>query len=450
MLKKVVLAVLAAIFLLSLFPPRQGIGVDPATTTLGVEPLTNFGLSLNETFSVNVTVSNVTNLRSWQFRLYYRSAVLNATSYEEGPFLKEEGVNTFFFPVNFTDNYNATHGLVFLTCARYVSGGGVTGVNGTGSIAAIGFKVVGSGFSLLHLEDTFLLDSSQPANEIAHTLIDGQVYVGVVNIAVADMATPINIAKGTVAYINVTAQNRGQIAQTFDVTLSHDVTPIEIKSIINLPAGNTTILNFTWDTNPISIGEYNLNATATTVPGEQDLSDNNLTLKVYIGTRDLTATLVKPYRTSIPLGFTNGVDVIVTIQNNGQATETFNVTFYQGSTELGNQTTALISGGSGNLTFTWNTSVLFYGNYSLQGNAVPLPYEMHTSDNNLTKYAVITIPGDTNADQTVDIYDAIVLAAAYEANPSSPSWNPNADINGDNIIDIYDAITLSSHYGQSI
>jgi hypothetical protein len=63
---------------------------------------------------------------------------------------------------------------------------------------------------------------------------------------------------------------------------------------------------------------------------------------------------------------------------------------------------------------------------------------------------VVTIPGDTNGDMTVDIYDAIVLAAAYEANSSSPSWNPNADINGDNIIDIYDAITLSSHYGQSI
>jgi len=449
MRKKVILVALAVIFLSSLFPLRRGIGLESPTTTIGVDPANNFGLNIGDTFSINITVSNVTDLKAWQFRLYYQSGVLNATDYEEGPFLQSEGINTFFFPVNFTDNYNATYGLVFLTCARYALGVNVTGVDGTGSIASVTFKVVGGGGSILHLEDTILADSAIPPNHIPHTVIDGEAYVGIVDVAVSDIDVPINIAKGTMALINVTAQNKGQLAETFDVTLKDDASPIETKSVINLTAGDTRILNFTWDTTPISIGEYNLIATATPVPGEQDVSDNNLTLKVYVGTRDLTVTAVEPYRTAIPIEFPKGVDVLVTLQNNGQATETFNVTLSQGSTNIGNLTAALIAGGSGTATFTLNTSTLSYGNYSLRGDAIPLPYETHTSDNNLTRYVLITIPGDTNGDRTVDIYDAIMLAGAYDSKPSDSNWKANADINGDNTVDIYDAIMLSTHYGQS-
>jgi len=56
--------------------------------------------------------------------------------------------------------------------------------------------------------------------------------------------------------------------------------------------------------------------------------------------------------------------------------------------------------------------------------------------------------GDVNGDGWVDIYDAIILAGAYNSVPGSPTWNPNADINNDGIVDIYDAIILANHYGQ--
>jgi parallel beta-helix repeat protein len=54
--------------------------------------------------------------------------------------------------------------------------------------------------------------------------------------------------------------------------------------------------------------------------------------------------------------------------------------------------------------------------------------------------------GDINGDGIVDIYDAILLANAYNSTPGKANWNPNADINGDNIVDIYDAIILANHY----
>jgi len=55
--------------------------------------------------------------------------------------------------------------------------------------------------------------------------------------------------------------------------------------------------------------------------------------------------------------------------------------------------------------------------------------------------------GDVNNDRTVDIYDAIQLAMAFQTKPGKPNWNPDADLNGDLIIDIYDAIILATHYG---
>jgi PKD repeat protein len=59
------------------------------------------------------------------------------------------------------------------------------------------------------------------------------------------------------------------------------------------------------------------------------------------------------------------------------------------------------------------------------------------------------VTGDINGDGVVDIYDAIILAGAYNSKPGDSNWNPNADINGDNVVDIYDAIMLSSHYGAT-
>jgi hypothetical protein len=349
--------------------------------------------------------------------------------------------------VDFRDNYNDTTGFIYLGATRI---GNVTGVDGNGTLATISFKAIAEGNSPLHFHDTKLRDSTKPFGQlIPHTAIDGSAYVGQVNVAINDITTPINIPKGTVAYINVTTQNKGIFTATFDVTLYDEGDPIETKSVINLPGGGIQILGFTWDTTPTLIGEYTLRATATQIPGEQDLSDNNLTTKVYVGTRDLAITNINPYKTSIPLE-TPKVDVQVTVQNKGQATETFNVTLYYNSTLIGNQAIALISGASQNLTFTWNTTILFYGKYALQAYAAPLPYETQTTDNNLTAHAVVTIPGDINGDGTVDIYDAILLSGAYNSNPFDPLWNPNADINGDNNVDIYDAILLAGHYQEHI
>jgi parallel beta-helix repeat protein len=75
--------------------------------------------------------------------------------------------------------------------------------------------------------------------------------------------------------------------------------------------------------------------------------------------------------------------------------------------------------------------------------------------NNTDNYPLImpwqtTSRGDVNHDGTVDLYDAILLAAAYDSNPATSNWNPNADFNQDNRIDIFDALILEANFGKTV
>ena len=73
--------------------------------------------------------------------------------------------------------------------------------------------------------------------------------------------------------------------------------------------------------------------------------------------------------------------------------------------------------------------------------------------NNIDRFPLVSLStslrGDVNYDGVVDIYDAIILAGAFNSIPGSPNWNPNADINKDNTVDIYDAILLAGNFGKS-
>jgi hypothetical protein len=442
MWKKVIFVVLFIVFLSSTLPLHQAMG---QTATLSVEPTNSFGINVGDTFSINIIVSNVIDLDGWQFNLYYQSAVLNATGYSEGPFLQTGGSSTFFSAYNFTDHYNDTFGVVGLNDVRFSI---ATGVDGSGTLATITFKAVGSGPSILNFGNGFLpMKLFDSANKlIPFTPIGGLAYVGAVDVAIGEIDTPLDIPQGSMAMINVTAQNRGQPTETFDVTLSADGSVIGTQTVINLPGGGNQILNFAWDTTPFQMGQYTLTATATAIVGEIDYNDNTLSIDVHVGTIDIAITGVN-MKTSIPAGF-NGTEVGVTVQNSGQATETLDVTLSVNSNAVDSQTTTLNPGTSGTVTLFWNTTELGFGSYTVQAFIPPLPFQIDTTNNNFTTTATVTIPGDLNGDFKVSLQDLVILANAYGYTSIAPKWNPNADIDGNGIVGLSDLVTLAIHYGQ--
>jgi hypothetical protein len=150
MWKNAIIAVLSIIFLSSAFPLHQAMG--QSTVTPSIQLSATSVLNQGVTFSTNITISNVTDLKAWAVSLYYKSSVLNGTNVDEGPFLKAEGVSTYLIVSNFTDNYNSTHGYMYVSCTRL--GVAVAGVNGSGTLATLTFKAVGTGSDVLQFDTT--------------------------------------------------------------------------------------------------------------------------------------------------------------------------------------------------------------------------------------------------------------------------------------------------------
>jgi len=159
------------ISMLTLFPITN-LANSTSTTSVQVQPETCYVSGVGQTFTVNITVTNVTDLWGWEFQLFYSSIQLNGTMVEEGPFLKKAG-ETFFFTAKFTDNYNTTHGYIDAAC---ILTNVTQGANGNGTLAKITFKSKACGSSILNLALTILTNSNNI--EIPHQREGGKVIVG--------------------------------------------------------------------------------------------------------------------------------------------------------------------------------------------------------------------------------------------------------------------------------
>jgi len=248
--------------------------VDAETTIVYIDPSLITGLSIGETFPINVTIANATDLYAWSFQICYKSDILNASKWVLGPVFK--GSEVFSITAIWTDNYNKTHGLIQIDCTFL---GEVPTFNGNATLATVYFKVKAFGFSELHLQNTLLLDDSIPSpQELPHTTADGEVSLGLglSDVAVTKITFSKSVVNDTVVRINVTVANYGGRYEMFNVTLYYSLTEVSTKTVTDLAPSAVLNLSFTWDTTPVPKGNYTMMARASLVPGESNLEDNTL------------------------------------------------------------------------------------------------------------------------------------------------------------------------------
>lgn len=163
---------------------------------------------------------------------------------------------------------------------------------------------------------------------------------------------------------------------------------------------------------------------------------------------DIAVIDVKPYKTVI--GQNQSMSVFATVENQGDTIEAFNVTVYYNTSIVGTQdVNGLVVRTEATLEFTWNTTGLAKGNYTLKTEVSIVPDETDTTDNTWVESVIISILGDVNGDFTDDIFDVVLVATAFGSEAGDENWNANADFNEDSIIDIYDVVTVAKNFGKT-
>jgi parallel beta-helix repeat protein len=163
-----------------------------------------------------------------------------------------------------------------------------------------------------------------------------------------------------------------------------------------------------------------------------------------VAVHDVTVNLTTP-KTVVGQGYNLYIRVQVT--DKGNRIETVNITVFVNTTLIAMQIINLTIGTT-TLTFTWNTTSFAKGKYIISAKTLPVPGETNTTDN-FFQYGdvIITVPGDTDGNRDIDIYDIVRLASVYDAKKGEARFNPNCDIDGNDEINIYDVVIATSRYG---
>ncbi len=162
---------------------------------------------------------------------------------------------------------------------------------------------------------------------------------------------------------------------------------------------------------------------------------------------DVATTNVTSLKTTVGQGYSMRINVTVT--NQGDFTEAFNVTVYANTTFIGSESVTLGSHSSTTVTFTWNTTGFSEGNYHISAVATIIPGETHTIDNNLADgYVQVGIPGDLYVDGAVDSTDLGILGYSWSTSIGDPAYYAVADIDDSGSVDSVDLGIMGAHWGE--
>jgi len=272
----------------------------------------------------------------------------------------------------------------------------------------------------------------------------------IIDIKIKNVTTSsTTVDQGSPLEIYVDPKNEGTAGATFDVTAYVDDNPIGTQQRKLIPSEVSNTLVFTWNTTGVPPGYYTMSARVPPVLGERDTADNTFvdgTVGVFV--HDVAVKNVTASRALVQQGYTPE-EISVEVKNEGTATETFTVTVYANSTQLGTRSVTLTPDSSTTLTFAWQTTYFIYGNYRISARASQVTAETDLSDNSLTDgTVVVTIPGDINGDRSVNILDAGAVSNHwYPGPPVGPSgYDPNADVNCDGKVSIVDLAIINGNW----
>jgi len=223
-------------------------------------------LAHDDTFNINITIANVEKLYNYTVRLNWTSTVLDYSSAEKGEFLTGGG------STSFVSTPDLAGGSLVLTETLTAPS---SGVNGSGTLAKITFKVKARGITNLKVAEVKMFKGDPDRTFIPAALTDGYFNNARRDVSVFSVElSTTSVAQGVSLNITVIVENNGDLNETFDLSVYYADMLIDTRSVADLaPADSKTVI-FTWDTTNVPEGTYTIKAVAATLPGEVN-TDNN-------------------------------------------------------------------------------------------------------------------------------------------------------------------------------
>jgi chitodextrinase len=189
------------------------------------------------------------------------------------------------------------------------------------------------------------------------------------------------------------------------------------------------------------------NFTVTLTVTDDDGATDNTSATIMVLRRDVAVTALALSKIIIGVGFK--VTMNVTVENQGEYDETFNVTVHANMGTIQTKNVFLAIGNSTAITFTWNTTSWTKDSYVIKAVANAVPGETDLDDNILVDgFVLVTFPGDVDGDRDVDVFDLVRIANAYGVKSPDALYDAYCDVDSDGDIDIFDLVLAAGNYGE--
>ncbi|MBE0511770.1 hypothetical protein IBX38_01830 [Candidatus Bathyarchaeota archaeon] len=416
MREKSLLYVTLVLVILNVFAFSMKTSVAQSEAVIYVSPDMN-SAAPGESFDIKVNIKHAENVYSWQFCLSWDPTVLEVQDVQEGFFLNQRIYKTIFHAFVDNDAGNLTVVCVLKGEPRSSS------ARGDGTLATVTFYVKDTGYTALHLYDTMVLDYD--ILELPHTSEHGIFQYGAripilrVDLpTVADPLTPGSTLDANITIVDVANLYSWMICLSWDPTVLNATNIQEGPFLsqegaqttafdVTYPEAGTVCVNCTLVDDPIVTagGNGTLATIIFSVEHYGDtildlhnttLLDNNLMEILHLSedgyfTNVMGDIAVKSIEASIynvTVGDT--VSITVTVENEGNVAENFDVLVWANITRLRTIPVAdLASGDQKTLTLDWNTQNIAEGRYVVKAEADILPHETDPEDNTLVMDDVI-------------------------------------------------------------
>jgi hypothetical protein len=209
--------------------------------------------------------------------------------------------------------------------------------------------------------------------------------IAIVNVTISETTLYI----GDVLHINVTAVNKGTESESFDVKTYYGAAVIESLHVEALEPSEKITLFSLWNTSDVEEGYYRISALAPLAEDANSADNAFIDGVVQVKAKppppptlyhDIAVLNVTPSVESVYIG--DVVEVRVVVGNQGNFTETFDLTTFYNSSAIGIlHIEDLQPDGQRQHVFFWNTQSVFEGKYVLSAHANPVSGEIEVANN---------------------------------------------------------------------